>query len=84
MRQLFAKANLEARWKHHDAILPALSMTNDDRLVRKVDVLDPQLQSLVDAHAGSVVQSSEKPLLFLKPSHVDVTSSRVRTTGRRV
>jgi hypothetical protein len=63
------KAGLQARRKHHDAILAALPMTHDDRLVGKVDVLDAELQSLVDPHAGPVEQASEQAVLAVQPGH---------------
>ena len=75
-----SKAALPGQWipqRFHQALrqhqhpafaaLAVLAVTQDQRLVREVNVLHPQLPGLADSHAGAVRQPGQQRMLALHP-----------------
>lgn len=48
--------------QHRHPILPALAVANQDLVADKIDVLDPQMDPLHQAHTGTVGQAQHQPL----------------------
>lgn len=56
--ELIAQRSDKRLRQHQHPVLAALARPDDEGLVRKVDILDAQLQRFVDAHASAVQMSS--------------------------
>ena len=67
LRQLPAQCWHQGLGQHHHAVLRTLALPHDQRALRKVRILDAQLQGLGDAQAGAVEQLRQQQVLPRKP-----------------
>ena len=63
-RQLLAQGLRQRGRQHHHPVLAALALAHHDGPALKINVLDPQPQTLQQAHAGAIEQARKKPVLI--------------------
>jgi hypothetical protein len=62
-RELFPQLRLDGPRKHHHPVLAALAFAHHHDPAVEVDILDPQLETFHQAHAGAIEQLGEQLLL---------------------
>lgn len=64
--QPLAQGGGQALRQHQGTVFRSLDFTDDDRGVGKIDILDPTLQALTDAHAHPVQELDEQAMLAVQ------------------
>lgn len=64
--QVIGQVGLEAGRQHGDAILGPLALADQNLVALEVDVLDPQVETLLEAHAGAVKDAGRQGLVALE------------------
>ena len=52
--EMLLKVAFKGGWEHGDAVFGSLAVVDDDLIPEQVDVLDPQAEAFLQAHAGAV------------------------------